>query len=54
MTPDMSCVDIDDANALVSRNEKEMVDARKNFYDSVEKSKTNEMQLKTGRYLGEL
>ena len=54
VTPVMSCVDNDDANALVSRNEKVMVDARRNFYENVDKSKTNEMQLKTGRYLGEL
>ena len=50
MTPVI--VDIDDA-ALVSRSEKVMVDARRNFYENVEKSKTNEIQLKTGRYLGD-
>ena len=37
---------------LISRNEKILVEARKNYYEQVSKEKKNEQKVKFGHYLG--
>ena len=41
-------------STLISRNEETMVQARRSYYEQVNKEKKNEQKLQLGQYIGEL
>ena len=41
-------------STLISRNEETMVQARRSYYEQVNKEKKNEQKLQFGQYIGEL